>query len=75
MQKVYNSLLKMKTTSQTLLLNLFQQYKMELYKTKVLNRAVEMRLDKQLNGMLNLLVYRVCKPCQLTRINFFLEDM
>lgn len=56
MQKFYNYLVKMKTV-QTM--SLFQQFKLELYKIKVLDKTIEFKIEKITNGLLNLLVYRV----------------
>jgi hypothetical protein len=44
---------------QSTMVLLFQQFKMELYKLKCLNKDVELRLSRHLSGVLNLLVYRV----------------
>jgi hypothetical protein len=41
------------------MLLLFQQFKMEAYKLKCLNRDVELQLARHVLGSLNLLVYRV----------------
>ncbi len=55
-QKQYNQLLKIKSKSTT---SLFQQFKIELYKVKVQNRTIEIKLDHTCKGLLSLLVYRV----------------
>jgi hypothetical protein len=55
-QKQYNQLVKIKSKQTT---SLFQQFKMELYKVKVLNKTIEMKLDNICNGLMSLLVYRV----------------
>lgn len=67
MQMYYNHLLKIKNR-QTL--SLFQQFKLELYKLKVLNKTVEFKLEKMSNGLLNLLVFRVIITINFNKKNF-----
>jgi hypothetical protein len=55
-QKQYNQLLKIKSKQTA---PLFQQFKIELYKVKVLNKTIEIKLDHISNGLMSLLVYRV----------------
>ena len=55
-QKKYANLLRLKQKSAG---NLMQQFKIELCKLKLLNKNVESRIEKALNGLLNLLVFRV----------------
>ena len=55
-QKQYAYLLKIKSKQTS---SLFQQFKIELYKIKVLNKTVEFKLDKLASGLTNLLVFRV----------------
>ena len=62
MQKLNNHLIKIKTRPKQ---TLFQQFKIELYKIKLYNRTIEVKLEKLTNGLVDLLVYRVC--CCLTQ--------
>ena len=55
-QKQYAYLLKLKNKQTT---SLFQQFKLELYKLKVLNKTVEFKLEKMFSGLTSLLVFRV----------------
>ena len=55
-QKQYNHLLKIKS-KQTIAL--FQQFKIEMYKVKVINKTLEFKLDNLSNSLLSLIVYRV----------------
>ncbi len=55
-QTKYANLLRLKQKNAG---NLMQQFKMELCKLKLLNKNVESRIEKALNGLLNLLVFRV----------------
>ena len=55
-QKQYNYLVKMKNRHTAAL---FQHFKLELYKIKVLNKTIEFKLDKISTGLTSLLVYRV----------------
>ena len=55
-QKQYNHLVKMKNRHTV---SLFQHFKLELYKIKVLNKTIEFKLDKISTGLTSLLVYRV----------------
>ena len=55
-QKQYGHLIKLKNKQSAAL---FQQFKLELYKIKVLNKTVEFKLDKLQSGLTNLLVFRV----------------
>lgn len=56
MQKLNNHLIKIKSRPKQ---TLFQQFKIELYKIKLYNRTIEIKLDKLTNGLIDLLVYRV----------------
>lgn len=55
-QKQYAYLFKLKNKQSA---PIFQQFKLELYKIKVLNKTIEFKLEKLQSGLTNLLVFRV----------------
>jgi hypothetical protein len=57
-QKQYNFLQRNRFKYYTLAL--VQQFKIELYKIKSASKNVEFKLSKIINGLLSLMVYRVC---------------
>ena len=62
-QKQYAYLLKLKNKQST---PLFQQFKLELYKIKILNKTIEFKLEKLQSGLTSLLVFRVNNFFDLT---------
>lgn len=69
MQKLNNHLIKIKSRPKQ---TLFQQFKIELYKIKLYNRTIEIKLDKLTNGLIDLLVYRVTFFCFIVFLFYFI---
>ncbi|CAF1020320.1 unnamed protein product [Brachionus calyciflorus] len=60
-QKYYNYLLKMNDRQS---FNLFQQFKLEVYKIKLFNRNIELKIESITNGLICLLVHRFNLFCK-----------